>query len=57
LKKINDSGNSSLPSFCFHLPVASDQMIENLQQMIEYEQLRFQFTIKRVLGNTYLQWK
>ncbi len=56
-KKIDGTHNSSLRSLCFHLPVADNQMIKKLEQMIEYEQLLIQFTIKCVRGNICLQWK
>ncbi len=57
LKDIYTNDLCSIRSLCVYVPAADDQMIENLQQMIKYEQLLIQFTIKRILDNIYLQWK
>jgi len=57
LKDIYTNDRCSIGSLCVYVPAADDQMIENLQQMIKYEQLLIQFTIKRILDNIYLQWK
>jgi hypothetical protein len=57
LKDIYTNDLCSIRSLYVYVPAADDQMIENLQQMIKYEQLLIQFTIKRILDNIYLQWK
>lgn len=56
LKDIYNNDLSYIRSFCFHIPVADDQMTENLKQIIEYEKLLNKFTIKRILDNIYIQW-
>jgi hypothetical protein len=47
---------SKLQLLCFHVPVADDQMIEQLNKMIDKEKLLFDYLIKRVLDFVYLQW-
>ena len=57
LKGIGKSPLFAIRSLCFHVPSPNDQMIENLHQMIKYEQLLFQFIIKRLVDDIYIQWK
>ncbi|CAF4617555.1 unnamed protein product, partial [Rotaria sp. Silwood2] len=57
LKEINNRSFCFIRLLCFHEPTVDDQMIENLEKMINYEQLLLQFTIKRISDNIYLQWK
>jgi hypothetical protein len=52
--KINDL--HYLRSLCFHVPAVNDKMINNLQEMIKYEQPLLQFTIEHKLDNIHLQW-
>ena len=56
LKNIGNNQLCFIRSLCFNIPSANDEMIVNLQQMIEYEQLLFKFTIKRVIDGIYLKW-
>ncbi|CAM4875104.1 unnamed protein product [Rotaria socialis] len=56
LKEINNRSFCFICSLCFHAPAVDDQVIENLEKMINYEQLLIQFTTKRISDNIYLQW-
>jgi len=49
--------NDNLRLLSFRVPAADDEMIKTLEQMINSEKLLFEYTIKRILGNIYLQWK
>ncbi|CAF1350509.1 unnamed protein product [Rotaria sordida] len=57
LENLNKICIHYIRSLYFHVPVANDQMIENLQQMIKYEQPFLQLTIKRIVDDICLQWK
>ncbi|CAF4601836.1 unnamed protein product, partial [Rotaria socialis] len=54
--EINNRSFCFICSLCFHAPAVDDQVIENLEKMINYEQLLIQFTTKRISDNIYLQW-
>ncbi|CAF3730811.1 unnamed protein product [Rotaria socialis] len=56
LKDIKNRRTCSIRSLSFNVPAADDRTIEDLQEMIIKEQLLFQFTIKRISDNIYLQW-
>lgn len=53
--KINDESNQYLRSLCFHVPTVDDKIIQNLENMINFDKLLVDYTIKRVLDNLYLQ--
>ncbi|CAF1355914.1 unnamed protein product [Rotaria sordida] len=57
LENLNKICLHYMRSLYFHVPAANDQMIENLQQMIKYEQPFLQFSIKRIVDDICLQWK
>ena len=57
LKKIQDESNEQFRALCFHIPSADDQILEKFDKMIQSENLLFNYTIKRVCENIYLQWK
>ncbi len=57
IKKLKDECNDYLHLLCFHIPTADDEMIKKLKTMIYSEKLLFNFTIKRVVDNIYLEWK
>jgi hypothetical protein len=54
---MNHNNNHHLRSLCLYMPLADDQIVENLQAMIRCEQLFLQFTINRIVDNIHLQWK
>ncbi|CAF4109825.1 unnamed protein product [Rotaria sp. Silwood2] len=57
LKKITANSKIRVRSLCFHIPLADDQVVQNLQTYIRCEQLLLQFTIKRILDDYInLQW-
>ncbi|CAF3611737.1 unnamed protein product [Rotaria sp. Silwood1] len=57
LTQIKSVSNSLLRLLCFCVPEAHDDMIEKLENMIDVENLRFDFIIKHVMDKIYLQWK
>ncbi|CAF3937283.1 unnamed protein product, partial [Rotaria sp. Silwood1] len=57
LKNLNKICICHIRSLYFHVPAANDQMIENLQQMIKYEQPSLQFTIKHIVDDICIEWK
>jgi hypothetical protein len=57
VKKIEDDGNDYLRLLCFRIPTADDEMIQKFKRMIRCEKLLFNFTIKRVADNIYLEWE
>ncbi|CAF3025305.1 unnamed protein product [Rotaria sp. Silwood2] len=56
LKKISDDENIDVRALCFHMPLADDQIIQNLKTFITREQLLAQFTISRTFDHIYLRW-
>lgn len=56
-KKIQDESNEYLRLICLRIPCVGEQVIEKFHQMIRSENLLFNYTIKRILDNIYLQWK
>ncbi|CAF4138930.1 unnamed protein product [Rotaria sordida] len=56
LTEIKVVSNSLLRLLCFSIPEANDEMCEKLQEMIDRENLRFDFIIKHVMNKIYLQW-
>jgi len=56
-KNIKNENNEYRRLLCFRVPVADDKMIRKLEKMINDKKLLSDYTIKRVLNNTYLQWK
>jgi hypothetical protein len=56
-KKINHDCIEHLRLLCFRVLAADDEMIKKLDKMINSEKLIFDYTIKRVCDNIYLQWK
>ncbi|CAF5078849.1 unnamed protein product [Rotaria sp. Silwood1] len=57
LTKINTKSNRQLQLLCFLVVAADDKMIEQLNKMINLEKLLFDYTIKSMCENIYLQWK
>jgi hypothetical protein len=49
--------NDYLHLLCFRIPTAGDEMIIKLKRMIHFEKLLFNYTIKRVADNIYIEWK
>jgi hypothetical protein len=49
--------NGCLHLLCFRIPTADDEMIKKLKSMIHFEKLLFNYTIKRVADNIYVEWK
>jgi hypothetical protein len=49
--------NDYLHSLCFRIPTADDQIIQKLKRMIHFEKLLFNYTIKRLADNVYVEWK
>ncbi|CAF0948987.1 unnamed protein product [Rotaria sordida] len=56
-KKINNVCNQYLQSLCLHIPIANDEIIEKLKEIINRKKLLRDFSIKYVIDNIYLQWK
>ncbi|CAF3903636.1 unnamed protein product [Adineta steineri] len=56
LKKINHKRISQLHSLCFHVPAIDDKIVNQLEELINNENLLFNFTIKRVFDNIHLKW-
>jgi len=56
-KKIKHDGNEHLRLLCFRVVAADDNIIIQLEKMINSKKLIFDYTIKRVCDNIYLQWK
>jgi hypothetical protein len=57
LKKIlNKSSNLQLRSLCLCTPLADDHIVKNIQNIIDQEKLIFDYRIKRVWNDIYLQW-
>ncbi|CAF3031028.1 unnamed protein product [Rotaria socialis] len=48
--------NSRLQFLCFCLEMADDLMVQKIKNMIENENLLFDFNIKRVMNEIHLQW-
>jgi hypothetical protein len=42
---------------CLHVSTADDDIIKKIDKMISSEKLLFDYTIKRIVDNIYLQWK
>jgi len=57
LKIIQEESNEYLRLLSFHLSAADDQMVQRLDKMINTEKLLFNYTIKRIVENIYIQWK
>ena len=57
LMKINIESNHQLRLLCFHVTPADDQIIIKLNNMIHFEKLLTDYTIKRTGDDIYLQWK
>jgi hypothetical protein len=57
LEKIKQERHEHLRSFCFSVPRMSDEMFQEFINWINSEKLLFDYTIKRVFDNLYLQWK
>jgi hypothetical protein len=55
--KLKTKCNHHLQLLCFRDPMADDKMVQQLEKTINSEKLFFDYTIKRVLDNIYLQWK
>ncbi|CAF5059390.1 unnamed protein product [Rotaria sp. Silwood1] len=49
--------NYQLRLLSFHVAAASDETIEKLIKMIDYEKLLLNYKIQRIFENIYLQWK
>jgi hypothetical protein len=57
LEKIKQEHHEHLRSLCFSVPRMSDEMFQEFTNWINSEKLLFDYTIKRVFDNLYLQWK
>ena len=57
LSQIKSETSSSLRLVCFSLQEAHDEMVEKLEKMIDENNLRFDFVIKRVKNKIYIEWK
>ncbi|CAF1502734.1 unnamed protein product [Rotaria sordida] len=56
LKKIKHDYNEYLRLLCFRVPTADDEMIQKLNRMIDLEKLLWNYKIKRVAENLYIEW-
>jgi hypothetical protein len=56
LSKLKTKYLHQLRLLCFPVRAADDQTVKQLTKMIDGEELLFDYTIKRVLNNIYLQW-
>jgi hypothetical protein len=56
-KKINHDCIEHLRLLCFRVLAADDEIIKKLDKMIHSKKFIFNYTIKRVCDNIYLQWK
>jgi len=57
LNKITKKCNYQLRSFCFSIPTADDDIVKELEEMINVDNLSFDFTIKCIIDKIYMQWK
>jgi hypothetical protein len=57
LTQIKSEAIYSLRLLSFHVPEADDEMVQKLENMINLENLRLDFVIKRVIDKIYLHWK
>ena len=56
-KKIKHHCNEHLRLLCFRIPTADDEMINKLKRMIHFEKLLFNYTVKRIADQIYIEWK
>jgi len=56
LRKIQNESNIYLRLLYIRVPAIDDKIIDRLITMINSEELLFNYTIKRILDNIYLQW-
>ncbi|CAF5026192.1 unnamed protein product [Rotaria sp. Silwood1] len=54
---IMTKSNHPLRLLCFPIVAADDEMVQKLEKMINVENLLFDFMMKRVINEIYLQWK
>ncbi|CAF2706984.1 unnamed protein product [Rotaria sp. Silwood2] len=57
LEKIKHDCNEYLHLLCFRVPTADNETIEKLKRMINFEKLLWNYTIKHVADNLYLEWQ
>ncbi|CAF3327288.1 unnamed protein product [Rotaria socialis] len=48
--------NYQLDALCLHIPTTGDEILEDVNEKIKYENLPGHVTIKRVLDHVYLKW-
>ncbi len=57
LDKINSENNQHLRLLSFIVEGANDELIQKLAKMIDTEKLIVDYSIRRVYGNIFLEWK
>ncbi|CAF1082188.1 unnamed protein product [Rotaria magnacalcarata] len=48
--------NYQLDALCLHIPTTGDEILEDVNETIKYENLPGHVTIQRVLDHVYLKW-
>ena len=56
LRNAKYGSNQHLRSLCFRVPTVDDQMIEMLKEIIDFEQLLFDYQMEPIAEDIYLKW-